>query len=86
MSANRWLYDAVGERHSIPQYTTALKLLAGQETYRQSFTIPTAAKPAPASCEVTLDYICNRLQNWIGPIQVVSPAVKSTIGWLYIKL
>lgn len=77
--AKRWLYDAVGERHSIPQYTTGLKLLAGRETYRRSITVPTAATPGPARYEVTLDYICNPLQNWIGPIQVVSPPIKFTI-------
>lgn len=74
--ATRWLYDAVGERHSIPQYTTGLKLLAGRETYRRSITVPTAATPGPARYEVTLDYICNPLQNWIGPIHVVSPLIE----------
>ncbi|WP_283195477.1 hypothetical protein [Rhizobium sp. AN80A] len=75
----RWLYDAVGERHSIPQFTTGLRLLAGRETYRRSITVPTAATPGPARYEVTLDYICNPLQSWIGPIHVVSPPIKFII-------
>ncbi len=75
----RWLYDAVGERHSIPQFTTGLRLLAGRETYRRSITVPTAATPGPARYEVTLDYICNPLQSWIGPIHVVSPPIKFMI-------
>jgi hypothetical protein len=54
--AKRWLYDAVGERHSTPQNTTSLKLLAGRKTYRRSKTVPTAATPGPARYEVTLDY------------------------------
>jgi hypothetical protein len=79
LMTKRWLYDAAGERHSIPQFTTGLKLLAGRETYRRSITVPSAATPGPARYEVTLDYICNPLQNWIGPIQVTSPPIKFTI-------
>ncbi len=77
--AKRWLYDAADERHSIPQYPTRLKLFAGRETYPRSITVPTAATPGPARYEVTLDYICNALQKWIGPIQVVSPPILFTI-------
>jgi hypothetical protein len=75
----RWLYDAAGERHSIPQFTTGLRLLAGRETYKRSITVPTAAMPGTARYEVTLDYFCNPLQSWIGPIHVVSPPIKFTI-------
>jgi len=77
--AKRWLYDAAGERHSIPQFTTGLRLLAGRETYKRSITVPTAATPGPARYEVTLDYICNPLQSLIGPIHLVSPPIKFTI-------
>ena len=77
--ARRWLYDAAGDRHSVPQYTAGLRLLAGRETYRRAITIPTAATPGPARYEVTLDYICNPLQQLIGPIQVTSPPIRFTI-------
>lgn len=72
----RWLYDAAKERHSIPQYTTGLKLLAGRETYRRSITVPLAAAPGPAEYRVTLEYVCNPLQNFLGPIVVTSPPIK----------
>jgi len=75
----RWLTDANQERHSIPQYTVGLQLLAGRETYRRSITIPSAASPGPAQYEVTLEYTCNALQNFIGPIKVTSPPVMFTI-------
>jgi hypothetical protein len=75
----RWLQDAANERHSIPQFTTGLRLLAGRETYRRSITVPPAAAPGPAQYSVTLDYICNPLQNFIGPIRVTSPAIRFTI-------
>ncbi|MGV1867957.1 MULTISPECIES: hypothetical protein [unclassified Rhizobium] len=52
---------------------------AGRETYQRSLTIPDDAAPGPASYEVALDYICNPLQNFIGPIHVVSPRVPFTI-------
>ncbi|WP_421362177.1 hypothetical protein [Agrobacterium rosae] len=72
----RWLQDSANERHSIPQFTTGLKLLAGRETYRRTITVPPAAAPGPAEYSVTLDYICNPLQKFIGPIRVTSPAIK----------
>lgn len=75
----RWLYDAAQERHSIPQFTTGLQLLAGRETYRRSITIPTAAAVGAARYEVTLDYTCNPLQRLIGPIQVTSPPIRFNI-------
>lgn len=75
----RWLQDSANERHSIPQFTTGLRLLAGRETYRRTITVPTAAAPGPAEYSVTLDYICNPLQNFIGPIRVMSPAIKFSI-------
>lgn len=77
--AKRWLLDANKERHSIPQYTTGLKLLAGRETYCRSITIPPAVAPGPAEYSVKLDYICNPLHNLIGPIRVVSPGIRFTI-------
>ncbi|WP_421359964.1 hypothetical protein [Agrobacterium rosae] len=75
----RWLQDSANERHSIPQFTTGLKLLAGRETYRRTITVPPAAAPGPAEYSVTLEYICNPLQNFIGPIRVTSPAIKFSI-------
>ena len=75
----RWLYDAADERHSVPQFTTGLELLAGRETYRRSITIPPAAAPGPAYYQVVLDYTCNPLQHVIGPMRVVSPAVRFLI-------
>jgi len=66
-----------GQRCS--QFTTGLRLLPDRETYKRSITVPTAATPGPARYEVTLDYICNPLQSWIGPIHVVSPPIKFTI-------
>ena len=73
--AKRWLYDSKGEQHSIAQFTTAPRMRAGRETYQRSITIPDDAAPGPASYEVALDYICNPLQNFIGPIHVVSPRI-----------
>lgn len=67
------------ERHSIPQFTTGLQLLAGRDTYRRSMTTPTAAAVGNARYEVMLDYTCNPLQKLIGPIQVTSPPVKCRI-------
>lgn len=75
----RWLYDAADARHSIPQFTTGLQLLAGRETYRRSITIPTAAAIGEARYEVMLDYTCNPLQKLIGPIKVTSPPVRFRI-------
>jgi hypothetical protein len=75
----RWLYDAANDRHSIPQFTTGLRLLAGRETYRRLITIPPAAVPGPARYSVTLDYICNPLQNFFKPIRVESPPIKFNI-------
>jgi len=72
----RWLTDSAKERHSIPQYTTGLRLLAGRETYRRSITVPVAAAPGPAEYRVTLEYVCNPLQNFMGPIVVTSPPIK----------
>ncbi|WP_288430184.1 hypothetical protein [uncultured Agrobacterium sp.] len=76
LTTKRWLTDAANERHSIPQYTTGLKLLAGRETYRRSITVPPAAAPGPAEYRVTLEYVCNPLQNFLGPIVVKSPPIK----------
>lgn len=72
----RWLIDADRTRHSIPQFTTGLRLLAGRETYRRSITVPMAAAPGPAEYSVTLEYVCNPLQNFLGPIVVTSPPIK----------
>jgi len=73
----RWLTDAKNERHSIPQYTVGLRLLAGRETYRRSITIPLSAAPGPAQYDVTLSYVCNPLQRIMNmPIEVSSPPVK----------
>lgn len=72
----RWLTDSAKERHSIPQFTTGLRLLAGRETYRRSITVPVAAAPGPAEYRVTLEYVCNPLQNFMGPIVVTSPPVR----------
>ena len=74
--AKRWLIDSTKERHSIPQFTTGLRLLAGRETYRRSITVPVAAAPGPAEYRVTLEYVCNPLQKFMGPIVVASPPVK----------
>lgn len=79
VTAKRWLTDAMGERHSIPQYTVGLQLLAGRETYRRAISIPSIAAPGPARYEVSLDYICNPLQQIIGPIRVVSPPIRFEI-------
>ncbi len=72
----RWLTDSAKERHSIPHYTTGLRLLAGRETYRRSITVPVAAAPGPAEYRVTLEYVCNPLQNFMGPIVVTSPPIR----------
>jgi hypothetical protein len=72
----RWLTDSAKERHSIPQFTTGLRLLAGRETYRRSITVPPAAAPGPAQYSVTLEYVCNPLQKIFGPIVVTSPPVR----------
>lgn len=72
----RWLTDSAMERHSIPQFTTGLRLLAGRETYRRSITVPVAAAPGPAEYRVTLEYVCNPLQNFMGPIVVTSPPIR----------
>lgn len=77
--AKRWLVDSVKKRHSIPQFTTGLKLLAGRETYRRSITIPLAAAVGPATYTVTLDYTCNPLQRLFRPITVVSRPVSFQI-------
>lgn len=74
--AKRWLTDSAKERHSIPQFTTGLRLLAGRETYRRSITVPVAVAPGPAEYRVTLEYVCNPLQKFLGPIIVDSPPVK----------
>lgn len=79
LTTKRWLYDASGQRHSIPQFTTGLRLLAGRETYRRTITVPVAAALGPARYQVSLDYICNPLQRFIGPITVVSPPIKFNI-------
>lgn len=72
----RWLVDAEDERHSIPQFTAGLRLLAGRETYRRSITVPLAAAPGPAEYSVTLEYVCNPLQKFFGPIVVNSPPIR----------
>lgn len=77
--AKRWLYDATGQRHSVPQYTVGADLTAGRETYRRSITIPSGAAVGPARYEVVLDYTCNSLQKLLGPTTVVSPPVKFEI-------
>lgn len=77
--AKRWLYDAAGQRHSVPQYTVGADLTAGRETYRRSITIPQAAAFGPARYEVVLDYTCNALQKFVGPTTVVSPPVEFEI-------
>lgn len=79
VAAKRWLYDAKGERHSVPQYTVGADLTAGRETYRRTITIPTSAALGPARYEVVLDYTCNPLQKLLGPTQVVSPPVRFVI-------
>ena len=75
----RWLTDAAGERHSVPQYTVGLQQLAGRVTYRRSITIPTATALGAARYEVSLDYTCNPLQRLLGPINVTSPPVRFAI-------
>lgn len=75
----RWLTDSAKERHSIPQFTTGLRLLAGRETYRRSITVPVAAAPGPAEYRVTLEYVCNPLQNFLGPIVVTSPPIRFSV-------
>ncbi len=77
--AKRWLYDAAGQRHSVPQYTVGADLTAGRETYRRSITIPSGAALGPARYEVVLDYTCNPLQKLVGPTTVVSPPVEFEI-------
>ncbi|TCM56141.1 hypothetical protein C8J36_103511 [Rhizobium sp. PP-F2F-G48] len=77
--AKRWLYDANGVRHSVPQFTVGADLLAGRETYRRSITIPSAAAVGPAWYEVVLEYTCNPLQQLLGPTTVVSPPVRFSI-------
>ncbi|MCD7109692.1 hypothetical protein LRX75_11655 [Rhizobium sp. DKSPLA3] len=77
--AKRWLYDAAGQRHSVPQYTVGADLTAGRETYRRSITIPSSAALGPARYEVVLDYTCNPLQKLVGPTTVVSPPVEFEI-------
>ncbi|WP_162698195.1 hypothetical protein [Agrobacterium sp. lyk4-40-TYG-31] len=74
-----WLQDPANECHSIPQFMTGLRLMAGRETYRRTITVPPAVAFGPAEYSVTLDYICNPLQNFIGPIRVTSPAIKFSI-------
>jgi hypothetical protein len=49
----------------------------GGKTYQLSITIPDDAAPGPASYEVALDYICNPLQNFIGPITSSRPESRS---------
>ncbi|MCL6653464.1 hypothetical protein A6R70_14320 [Agrobacterium rubi] len=75
----RWLTDSAKERHSIPQFTTGLRLLAGRETYRRSITVPVAAAPGPAEYRVTLEYRCNPLQGFLGPIVVTSPPIRFSV-------
>ena len=77
--ARRWLYDAAGQRHSVPQYTVGADLTAGRETYRRSITIPAGAAVGLARYEVVLDYTCNALQKLVGPTTVVSPPVEFEI-------
>ncbi|MDA5627760.1 MULTISPECIES: hypothetical protein [Agrobacterium] len=77
--AKRWLTDSAKERHNIPQFTTGLRLLAGRETYRRSITVPQAAAAGPAEYRVTLEYVCNPLQKFLGPIVVTSPPVRFTV-------
>ena len=74
----RWLYDSSDDRHSIPQFTTGLRLLAGRETYRRTITIPSAAATGPARYEVSLVYRCNPLHS-ARPITVRSPAIRFDI-------
>jgi hypothetical protein len=77
--AKRWIHDAVGQKHSVPQYTVGADLTAGRETYRRSFTIPASAALGPAYYEVVLEYTCNPLQKLLGPTTVVSPPVRFVI-------
>ncbi len=72
----RWLYDAADEKHSIPQFTVGLQMLAGRETYRRSITVPSTAAVGPARYVVNLEYTCNLLQNLVGPIKVTSPPIR----------
>ena len=77
--AKRWIHDAAGQKHSVPQYTVGADLTAGRETYRRSFTIPMSAALGPARYEVVLEYTCNPLQKLLGPTTVVSPPVRFVI-------
>ncbi|CZT36235.1 hypothetical protein [Rhizobium sp. 9140] len=79
VAAKRWLYDAAGQRHSVPQYTVGADVTAGRETYRRTITIPPSAAIGPAWYEVVLDYTCNPLQRLIGGPQVTSPPVRFSI-------
>lgn len=79
VNVKRWLYDAAGQRHSVPQYTVGADLTAGRETYRRSITIPTSVALGAARYEVVLEYTCNPLQKLIGPTTVVSPPIEFVI-------
>lgn len=78
--AKRWLYDAAGVKHSIPQFTAGeAPTKVGPDTYTRTITIPDAAAIGPAYYQVEFDYYCNPL-HWLGyPIHVVAPPIRFEI-------
>jgi len=77
--AKRWLTDSEGVRHSIPQFTTGPRPLAGLDTYRRTITIPEAAAVGPATYIVELSYACNLIHRLGWPILVTSPPIRFEI-------
>lgn len=63
VAAKRWLYDAAGQRHSVPQYTVGADVTAVRKTYPRTIKIPPSAAMGPAWYEVVLNSpdICRHL-------------------------
>lgn len=74
--ARRWLTDAKGIRHAVPQFTVGPRPLPGHSVYRRTINIPDAAAVGQATYQVELTYACNVLHVLGWPIVVWSPPVR----------